>query len=94
MHVIAQCFAVGLGFACGLAVVAMIAGAGERIFGGKDKASEDEKFRVLCGHHEACEKRLRQSADYMAVLAKAANCWMDDRLTQQQKGVKAREVQP
>jgi hypothetical protein len=77
VQVIAQCFAVGIGFAFGLAVVAMVAGACERIFGGRDKAREEEKFNVLCGHHEACERRLQQSANYMAVLAVAAKKWMD-----------------
>ena len=71
MHVIAQCFAIGLGFATGLAIVAFALST-------SGKAQANRHHEDLVEQYERTEDRLEEYTRHMAVVAAAARVWMDD----------------
>ncbi|MFA7209646.1 MAG: hypothetical protein WC120_05230 [Parcubacteria group bacterium] len=68
MHVIAQCFAIGLGFATGLAVVAFALSA-------SGKARANRHHAELVEQYARTEDRLVEYTRYMGVVAHACKRW-------------------
>jgi len=69
MNVIAQCFAVGLGFATGLAGIVFLVTA-------MTSPKESRRHAEMLALHHRTEDRLREYTHHMAVVAEAAEVWM------------------
>jgi hypothetical protein len=68
MHIIAQCLAIGLGFACGLVTIVFCLTA---IGSGK----EEKRHKELLAQYAITEARLAESTASMRIVANAALKW-------------------
>lgn len=69
MHVIAQCFAIGLGFATGLSIMGLV-------LANSGKSLTKHHHAELLEQYKRTEDRLEEYTRHMGVVAEAARLWI------------------